>query len=226
MFVFFLRLSTKSAMHRRYQFLSIWNPSSSHCKINGCPKMRKKPDLKRFFSFHWIFAFFFFFFFFFLMAGIKHGEVFTLRRGIKWGKRLSEGVWVSNSWGWFLARDRTSCRGRKYDAIFFLFSFLWFTQKKVKYATTQQRVMMIQQWDVVNKQEEWLAKKICKKFKFDHTNKWYMHNPAPVLENYTHKLLWDFNIQIPARRPDLVIINNKKREFAKLSTLLSRRTTE
>ena len=56
-----------------------------------------------------------------------------------------------------------------------------------------------------------------------------MHNPAPVLENDTHKLLWDFNIQtdqlIPARRPDLIIIN-KKREFAKLSTLLSRRTTE
>ena len=45
-----------------------------------------------------------------------------------------------------------------------------------------------------------------------------MHNPAPVLENDTHKL-WDFNIQtdhvIPARRPDLIIINKKKREFAK-----------
>ena len=42
-----------------------------------------------------------------------------------------------------------------------------------------------------------------------------MHNPAPVLENATHKLLWDFNIQtdhlIPARRPDLIIINKKKR---------------
>ena len=42
-----------------------------------------------------------------------------------------------------------------------------------------------------------------------------MHNPAPVLENETHKLLWDFNIQmdllIPARRPDLIIINKKKR---------------
>ena len=39
-----------------------------------------------------------------------------------------------------------------------------------------------------------------------------MHNPAPVLENDTYKLLWDFNIQtdhlIPARRPDLIIINN------------------
>ena len=24
---------------------------------------------------------------------------------------------------------------------------------------------------------------------------WYMHNPAPVLEKDSHKLLWDFNIQ-------------------------------
>ena len=55
--------------------------------------------------------------------------------------------------------------------------------------------------------------KMCKKFKFDHTNKWYMHKPAPVLENEMHKLLWDFNIQtdhlIPARRPDLIIITKK-----------------
>ena len=42
-----------------------------------------------------------------------------------------------------------------------------------------------------------------------------MHNPAPVLENDSHKLLWDFNIQtdhlIPATRPDLIIINKRKR---------------
>ena len=47
-----------------------------------------------------------------------------------------------------------------------------------------------------------------------------MHNPAPD----THKLLWDLDIRtdhlIPARRPDLIIINKKKREFVKLSTLL------
>ena len=34
--------------------------------------------------------------------------------------------------------------------------------------------------------------------------------------NNTHKLQWDFNIQsdhlIPARRPDLIIINQKKKE--------------
>ena len=39
-----------------------------------------------------------------------------------------------------------------------------------------------------------LVGKLCKKFKFDHTNKWYMHNPTSVLENETNKLLWDFDI--------------------------------
>ena len=43
-----------------------------------------------------------------------------------------------------------------------------------------------------------------------------MHNPAPVLENDTHKLLWDFDVQtdhlISARRPDLIIINKKKKK--------------
>ena len=57
-----------------------------------------------------------------------------------------------------------------------------------------------------------------------------MHNSAPVLENDTHKHLWDFDVQtdhlISARRPGLIIINNKKRELAKFSTLLSRLTTE
>ena len=31
-----------------------------------------------------------------------------------------------------------------------------------------------------------IHKEICKKFKYDHTNKWYMHNPTVVL--------WDFDI--------------------------------
>ena len=39
-----------------------------------------------------------------------------------------------------------------------------------------------------------------------------MYNPAAVLENDTHKLLWDFDIYtdhlISARRPDRIIINN------------------
>ena len=45
---------------------------------------------------------------------------------------------------------------------------------------------------------DWVGKVIhfemCKKFKFDHTNKCYMHNPASFLDNDTHKLQWDFNI--------------------------------
>ena len=44
----------------------------------------------------------------------------------------------------------------------------------------------------------------------------YMHNPAPDLENDTHKPLWDFDIQtdnlISARRPDHIIIKKKKKE--------------
>ena len=63
---------------------------------------------------------------------------------------------------------------------------------------------------------------MCKKFKFDHTKKWYMHNPVPVLENNAHKLLWDFDIHtnhlISARKPDLIIIKktkNKKKQKEK-----------
>ena len=99
---------------------------------------------------------------------------------------------------------------------------------------------------------DWVGKvihwELCKKSKSNHMNKWYMHNPASVLENDTHKLLWDFDIQtdhfISAKRPDLTIISKKKkkkkrkkkkkkkkrkekkRELAKLWIFLSRMTTE
>ena len=61
----------------------------------------------------------------------------------------------------------------------------------------------------------WVSKwEMCKKLKSDHRNKWYMHNPASVLENDTHKLLWDFGIHtnhlISARRLDHIIINKKR----------------
>ena len=40
-----------------------------------------------------------------------------------------------------------------------------------------------------------------------------MHNPVPVLENNTHKRLWDFDIHtdnlISARRPDLIMIKKR-----------------
>ena len=62
--------------------------------------------------------------------------------------------------------------------------------------------------------QDWIGKviywKLCKKLKSDHAKKWYVHNQEPVLENETHKLLWDFVIQtnhlMSARQPDLVII--------------------
>ena len=54
---------------------------------------------------------------------------------------------------------------------------------------------------------------LYKKFKFDHTTKWYMHKPEPVQANETLKFLWDFEIQadplIPAWRQDLVMIEKK-----------------
>ena len=66
---------------------------------------------------------------------------------------------------------------------------------------------------------DWVGKvihwELCKKLNFHHATKWYTHKPESVLENDTHKILWDFEIQtdhlIPARRPDLVLINKKKR---------------
>ena len=79
---------------------------------------------------------------------------------------------------------------------------------------------------------DWVGKVIhwesYKNFKFDHTNKWYMHKRAAVLVNETHKHVWDFNIQtdrlISARQTDRIIIN--KKELAKLWILLSRLTTK
>ena len=67
--------------------------------------------------------------------------------------------------------------------------------------TTESKILII----IIIAQKEykarhdWVGKVIhwemCKKYEFDHANKWYMHNPAPILENDTHKLLWDFDIQ-------------------------------
>ena len=55
-----------------------------------------------------------------------------------------------------------------------------------------------------------------------------MHKPEPCLENETHKILWDFEIQTdhqnPTRRPNLEIID-KKRDLAESRILPSQRTT-
>ena len=70
---------------------------------------------------------------------------------------------------------------------------------------------------------DWLEKvihwEICKKFEFDHVNKWYTHNPTPVLEYDTHKLLWDFDIKTDRRiyvRNQTIKQSTKRGEFAKL----------
>ena len=51
-----------------------------------------------------------------------------------------------------------------------------------------------------------------------------MHNSAPVLENDSHKLLWDFNIQmdhlILVRRPDLIIISKKKKKKKRICKIV------
>ena len=70
---------------------------------------------------------------------------------------------------------------------------------------------------------DWVGKvihsELCKKLKFEHTTKQYSHKPESVLENETHKILWDFAIQtdnwIPTRRPDWVIINKKRKKKKK-----------
>ena len=47
-----------------------------------------------------------------------------------------------------------------------------------------------------------------------------MHNPESVWENETHKLLWDFEIQIDhlilARQPELIIIIKKKKRTCQI----------
>ena len=77
--------------------------------------------------------------------------------------------------------------------------------------TSTKRVYKI--WhDSVGKVIHW---ELCKKFNFHHTTKWYMQKSEPVLVNDTQRILWNFEVQtdhlIPARRPNLVLIDNKKR---------------
>ena len=65
--------------------------------------------------------------------------------------------------------------------------------------------------DYVDKGIRW---ELGQKLKFEQTNKWNMQNLESVLENETHKILWDLEIQmdhlISAWRPDLMIVNKKR----------------
>ena len=102
-------------------------------------------------------------------------------------------------------QQNSKCRlcGDKYETINHIISE-WRKLSQKEYKTRHDWVSKVIHWEM------------CKKFKFDHTNKWYKDNPASVLENDTHKLRWDFDIHtdlpISARRPDLIIINKKKKE--------------
>ena len=77
---------------------------------------------------------------------------------------------------------------------------------------------------------KFIHRELCKKFKFDNTNKWYMHNPEPFLETESLKLRRDFEIEtdhlILASRLDPIIINKKGNLRNCGLTLLSQRTTE
>ena len=61
---------------------------------------------------------------------------------------------------------------------------------------------------------EMIHRELCKRFKFNYTNKWYLHKSEFVIENETHEILLDLEIQtdhsISTRRPDLESIHLKK----------------
>ena len=67
--------------------------------------------------------------------------------------------------------------------------------------------MEIQDWEVGGMVIHW---ELCKKSKFDHANKWYIHKPEYVLENGAQNIPRDTELKInhlnPARRPDLGLV--------------------
>ena len=76
-------------------------------------------------------------------------------------------------------------------------------------------------WLFKTTKHDWAGKvihcELCKIFKFCHSDKWYMHKPASVVENEMHKILCDFAMQtdhplISAQRLDLVL-SKKKRTY-------------
>ena len=75
---------------------------------------------------------------------------------------------------------------------------------------------------------DWVGKvfhcELCKKLKFEHTTKWYMHKPKSILENEKHEIFLDFEIQIDypisARRPSLVLIKKKGKKKKRICHLV------
>ena len=69
------------------------------------------------------------------------------------------------------------------------------------------------------RRHDWVGKAIhwemSKQRGFEVKDKWYEHDPQPVIENNQFKVLWDFNVQtdhvIEARRPDMIVIDKEKK---------------
>ena len=76
----------------------------------------------------------------------------------------------------------------------------WSKQAQREYKTKHNWVGKVIHWE------------LCKKFKSDRTNKSYMYKPEAVLENETHKILWDFETQTDHLILAILEIINKKRE--------------
>ena len=64
-------------------------------------------------------------------------------------------------------------------------------QKDQSYNKRMQQISAKSWHDLVRKV---IHKELCKKFKFDPPNKWYMNKQESILVNETHKHLWDFLI--------------------------------
>ena len=51
--------------------------------------------------------------------------------------------------------------------------------------------------DLKGVQGDWVVNvinwELCKRLKFDHTTKCYIHKQVSVRKNETHKILWDFD---------------------------------
>ena len=60
----------------------------------------------------------------------------------------------------------------------------------------------------------WVGKVIHEELNFDLPIKWYMHNRASIIENETHKIPWNFELQtnrpIVVRRPYRLLMNKKR----------------
>ena len=58
--------------------------------------------------------------------------------------------------------------------------------------------------------------KLCEKWGFNKTQKWYIHKPEKVLESENCKILWDFPIQtdktLEHDQPDITVIDKKNKK--------------